>query len=163
MFVTKKSLPRRTFLKGAGAALIAMPFMDAMIPALSAQTRRPFRFGAGGRLGNGRQWFAWIDLRDALDALEWLVDHHELSGAFNVTSPEPVTNAAFTKAVGDVLRRPTFATVPAFVLRLALGDMADELLLASARAVPSNLLESGFRFNHAELRTVLEDTLSPGQ
>lgn len=111
----------------------------------------PFRLGLGGRLGSGEQYLSWISLDDAVRALAHLLAHQDLSGPFNAASPHPCTNAEFTRALGQVLRRPTIFPVPAWVLRLVLGEMADELLLASTRAVPARLLASGFSFAHPEL------------
>ncbi|MSR83925.1 MAG: TIGR01777 family protein [Candidatus Latescibacteria bacterium] len=115
----------------------------------------PFRLGLGGRIGSGRQYLSWISLDDAVRALGHLLDRQDLSGPFNAVSPHPCTNAEFTRALGKVLHRPAVCPVPAWALRLALGEMADELLLASTRAMPRRLLESRFRFEHPGL----EDTL----
>ncbi|OII70349.1 TIGR01777 family oxidoreductase [Streptomyces sp. CC77] len=104
-----------------------------------------FRAGLGGRLGDGRQYWSFISLHDEVAALRHLVDTPELSGAVNLPAPEPVTNREVTAAMGRVLRRPTPFPVPAAVLRLALGDFADDIV-GSQRVLPARLLESGFRF-----------------
>lgn len=112
----------------------------------------PFRLGLGGRLGSGRQWWSWISLTDEVRAMAYCIETEELSGAVNVTSPSPVTNAEFTKQLGAVLRRPSAIAVPATALRLALGsDLAEGLVLASARVMPERLLQSGFSFRHEQL------------
>ncbi|WP_236245300.1 TIGR01777 family oxidoreductase [Streptomyces sp. CC210A] len=104
-----------------------------------------FRAGLGGRLGDGRQYWSFISLHDEVAALRHLVDTPELSGPVNLTAPEPVTNREVTAAMGRVLRRPTPFPVPAAVLRLVLGDFADDIV-GSQRVLPARLLESGFRF-----------------
>ncbi|MDE3200781.1 MAG: TIGR01777 family oxidoreductase [Acidobacteriota bacterium] len=119
-----------------------------------------FRFGVGGRLGSGQQWVSWVSLEDAVDALQFLMHSIEVSGAVNVTAPNPVTNSEFTQALAQKLHRPALFPVPAFALRLAFGRaMADEALLASQRAVPLKLRSSGFRFRHARLQDALRAAL----
>ncbi|MFR9797153.1 TIGR01777 family oxidoreductase [Streptomyces sp. MS06] len=104
-----------------------------------------FRAGLGGRLGDGRQYWSYIALHDEVAALRHLLERSDLSGPFNLTAPQPLTNGEITAAMGRVLHRPTLAAVPAPVLRAVLGEMASEVL-GSARVVPKRLLESGFRF-----------------
>jgi hypothetical protein len=104
-----------------------------------------FRAGLGGRLGDGRQYWSYIALHDEVAAIRHLIDHDELSGPFNLTAPEPLTNREITAAMGRVLHRPTAFAVPAPVLRAVLGGMAGDVL-GSQRVVPKRLLESGFRF-----------------
>ncbi|MCX4739608.1 TIGR01777 family oxidoreductase [Streptomyces antibioticus] len=104
-----------------------------------------FRAGLGGRLGDGRQYWSYIALHDEVAAIRHLLDRDDLSGPFNLTAPEPLTNREITEAMGRVLHRPTVFAVPAPVLRAALGEMAGDVL-GSARVVPSRLLESGFVF-----------------
>lgn len=120
-----------------------------------------FKFGVGGRLGSGHQWMSWVAPADLVRALEWLLTH-EVSGPFNVTSPQPVRNADLTKALARVLRRPALFPAPAFALRLALGGSADELLLASQRVVPGRLLEAGFQFTYPAIEDALRIALRPG-
>jgi uncharacterized protein (TIGR01777 family) len=118
-----------------------------------------FKFGLGGRFGNGKQWWSWISLPDEVRALQWLLDH-ELSGPVNLTAPEPVTNAAFTKALGAVLHRPTLFPIPRFGPALKLGgELARELLYTSSRVVPKKLLDSGFTFEHQDIHTALRAVL----
>ncbi|WP_236240441.1 TIGR01777 family oxidoreductase [Streptomyces sp. CC228A] len=104
-----------------------------------------FRAGLGGRLGDGRQYWSFIALHDEVAALRHIIDTPALSGPVNLTAPEPVTNREVTAAMGSVLRRPTPFPVPAPVLRLVLGDFADDVV-GSQRVLPARLLESGFRF-----------------
>ncbi|MEZ4502959.1 MAG: TIGR01777 family oxidoreductase [Dehalococcoidia bacterium] len=119
----------------------------------------PFRLGAGGRLGNGRQWISWVTLDDATGALEFLLTH-DLRGAHNVTAPGSLTNREFTKVLARVLHRPALLPAPGFALRLALGQAADELLLASTRVAPRRLAEAGFVFEQPELEGALRAVLS---
>ncbi|MGW0764822.1 TIGR01777 family oxidoreductase [Streptomyces sp. NPDC002676] len=104
-----------------------------------------FRAGLGGQLGNGRQYWSYIALHDEVAALRHLIDNEALSGPFNLTAPEPLTNRQITEAMGRVLHRPTLCAVPAPVLRVVLGEMAGDVL-GSQRVLPRRLLESGFGF-----------------
>ncbi|MQA05889.1 MAG: TIGR01777 family protein [Streptosporangiales bacterium] len=113
-----------------------------------------FRLGLGGRLGSGEQYWSWVALADVVRAVRFLLDH-ELRGPVNVTSPYPVTNAEFTRALGATLRRPTPAVAPAFALRAALGEYAGEVL-GSQQAVPRRLLDAGFRFRYPTVREALD-------
>jgi uncharacterized protein (TIGR01777 family) len=118
----------------------------------------PFRLGLGGHLGDGSQWMSWISIHDAVGILRYalLTDLH---GPVNATAPEPVTNREFTRILGRILRRPTLFPVPAVALRLALGEMADRTLLSSTRALPSRLLQSGYRFEYPELEGAVRQVL----
>jgi uncharacterized protein (TIGR01777 family) len=121
----------------------------------------PFRLGLGARLGRGTQQFSWITRRDAVAALAHLVAGDGLSGPFNVTAPQPVTNAVFTRALGRSVHRPAALVVPAVALRLVVGtEMASEFLLASQRAVPDRLAADGFRFTDGELPEALVTALN---
>ena len=115
-----------------------------------------FRLGLGGRLGRGTQYWSWIALLDVVSAIDHILRTPALTGPINLTSPAPVTNRDFTATLGRVLHRPARLAVPAFGLRLALGEMADEALLASARVQPRRLLESGFVFQYPTLDQALE-------
>ena len=119
----------------------------------------PFRAGLGARLGSGRQWMSWVALADVVAAILFALDHDQLSGAVNVTSPNPVTNAEFTRALGRELHRPAFLAVPAFALRAMFGQMADEALLASARVHPAKLQAAGFHFSLPEIDAALRAAL----
>ena len=114
-----------------------------------------FKAGAGTRLGDGNQWWSWVDLDDVLAALEWAMHDDELSGPFNVTAPEPVSNAEFTKTLGHVLRRPAVLAAPNGVVRRGFGGMGEEMFLASQRAAPRRLNQRGFRFEFPELEPAL--------
>jgi uncharacterized protein (TIGR01777 family) len=115
-----------------------------------------FKLGVGGRLGDGRQWMSWIDLQDVVGAIHHLLRSDLLHGPVNFVAPKPVTNAEFSKILGSVLSRPAILPVPAFAARLAFGEMADELLLASQRVEPAKLISSGYPFRFPTLRQSLE-------
>lgn len=119
----------------------------------------PFRFGAGGRVGDGRQWFSWVARDDVLAAIEWAIDGHEVRGAYNVTAPEPVRNRDFAASLGRVMHRPSILPAPAFALRLLFGDLADEVLLGGQRAVPHRTLTDGFRFAWPQAESALHHVL----
>ena len=120
---------------------------------------KPFRFGLGGRLGSGRQYFPWIHLEDAAGTIRHLLDHGE--GPVNLTAPEQVTNADLTRSLARLLHRPALLPAPAPALVAVFGDMAREALLASARAVPARLLGSGFTYRYPTLDAALHRELSP--
>ncbi|MFI0789609.1 TIGR01777 family oxidoreductase [Streptomyces lydicus] len=109
-----------------------------------------FRLGLGGRLGDGSQYWSFISLQDHIRALRHLVDSEELTGPVNLTAPEPVTNREVTAVMGRVLHRPTLCTVPAPVLRVALGEFAGDVL-GSQRVIPRRLLDSGFAYDHPRI------------
>jgi len=142
----------------AGARVVHPRFGVVLSPAGGALRRQLplFRLGLGGPMGSGRQYLSWIALDDAVSALWHLVEREQLSGPFNLCSPLPVTQAEFASRLGATLHRPARLRAPAAALRLALGrQMADELLLASQRAIPARLEASGFRFGHGELGAAL--------
>jgi len=120
---------------------------------------RPFKFGAGGRLGSRRQWMSWVALEDAIDIIQSSIANPEWNGPINAVAPEPVRNAEFAEIVGRILHRPARLSAPAFLLRLALGEMADALLLSSQRAIPERLLQSGYSFRFADLEAALRTML----
>lgn len=115
----------------------------------------PFKIGAGGKLGPGKQWMSWVALDDAVRVVRSMIENETLQGAVNVTAPQPVTNAEFTRLLAHTLHRPAFLAMPAGILRALLGDMADEMLLASQRVVPEVLREHGYQFAHSDLGSAL--------
>ena len=119
----------------------------------------PFKFGVGGKLGSGKQYMSWITLDDVVGVIDHALFNDQLRGSINVVAPNPVTNYEFTKTLGRVLSRPTIFPVPAFAARLAFGEMADAALLASTRAEPARLKESGYVFQHPELESALRQML----
>ncbi len=128
-------------------------------PGALAKMLPVFRLGLGGRLGSGRQWMSWVSPDDAIAALLFALENPSLAGPVNVSAPHPVTNAEFTHTLGRVLHRPALLPAPAFALRLALGEMADEALLASARVLPGKLIGAGFRFTHPRVEDALAAAL----
>ena len=119
----------------------------------------PFRMGLGGKIGTGRQWMSWIDLHDEIGAIRHILTNESLRGPINSVSPQPVTNAQFTKTLASVLSRPAIFPMPAFAARSVFGQMGDELLLASQRVEPAKLSASGYVFQKPDLRKALEDIL----
>ena len=119
----------------------------------------PFRLFAGGKIGTGQQWMSWIAAEDAIEILRFTLENGEVRGPINLISPQPVRNAEFTKTLASVMHRPAFFAAPAFALRLALGEMADALLLSSQRVLPKKLESLGYRLLHSDLRSALEAIL----
>jgi uncharacterized protein (TIGR01777 family) len=128
-------------LGAAGGALAAM--------------RTPFKAGVGGRVGSGKQYMSWIALDDVVGAVEHALVTASLRGPVNVVSPNPARNTEFTKALGRVLSRPTIFPLPAFVVKLAFGQMGEELLLGSQRVDSGKLTASGYKFHYPELESAL--------
>lgn len=124
-----------------------------------AKMLTPFRLGLGGKMGTGRQWWSWIALQDVVGIILHALKTSSLQGPVNAVAPNPARNAEFTKILGAVLSRPTIFPMPAFAARLALGEMADELLLASQRVEPAKLKASGYVFRQPGLRPALEALL----
>ena len=123
----------------------------------------PFRLGVGGKIGSGRQWISWIALEDVVGIIQFALETSLLSGPANAVSPNPVQNAQFAATVGRVLRRPAIFPTPSFALRLALGELADSLLLASQRVYPTKLQRLGYRFLYPDLEPALAAILKrPG-
>ncbi|MGZ4538670.1 MAG: TIGR01777 family oxidoreductase [Blastococcus sp.] len=118
-----------------------------------------FRFGLGGRMGNGRQYWPWISLADEIGAIRHLLTA-DVSGAVNLTGPEPVTNADFTEELGRQMHRPTLLPVPAFALELALGEFGRSSVIGGQCALPVRLQESGYAFTHADLASALRAALA---
>jgi len=118
----------------------------------------PFRFGLGGRLGSGHQWMAWIHLEDAVKLILFAIDLSAIRGAVNATAPHPVTNDEFTSRLATALHRPAVLPVPAFALKLALGEMSG-MLLASQRVLPSVAKSAGFPFQYPDLQSAFDNLL----
>ena len=119
----------------------------------------PFKLGLGGRIGDGSQYWSWIHIADFVSAVRHILRTGGVQGAVNMTAPNPVTNADFTGALAGILKRPAFLPAPAFSLRLVLGELADEGLLASARVAPKKLIENGFQFRYYELALALRHAI----
>ena len=121
----------------------------------------PFRFGLGARLGSGHQYFPWVHLADLIGIIEWAAAHEDLSGPVNVVAPEPATNGEFTDALARAQGHRARLAVPAFALKLAMGDMAGEMLLSGQRMSPVRALQSGFQFRYPLLAEALAEALGP--
>ena len=119
----------------------------------------PFKLGAGGIVGSGKQYWSWIGLHDLTRVIAHCINDDSLEGPVNAVSPQPLTNKEFTKVVGSVLHRPTLIPLPAFMAKIVLGEMAEALLLASTRVVPAKLQKSGFTFDHGDLDSCLKHEL----
>ncbi len=118
----------------------------------------PFRLFAGGRLGTGRQWVPWVHIADEAGAIRFLMESETAAGAFNLAAPHPVTGARFARSLGRAMGRPALVPAPAWLLRLALGEMSD-MLLAGQKAVPGRLLQARYAFHFADLEAALSDIL----
>lgn len=147
---------------GAGARVVRSRTGLVIAPAggLIGRLKPLFSMLLGAKLGDGRQYMPWISLDDAVGALRFLVEREDVSGPVNLTGPAPVTNAEFTRELGAALGRPAPWTVPEFVLRTALGQVADEALLAGQRALPEQLNEHGYPFAHPTLGAALAPVAS---
>jgi uncharacterized protein (TIGR01777 family) len=145
----------------AGIRAVQMRF-GVVLSALGGALQKmllPFRMGVGGKVGNGRQWMSWIAIDDLVGAIQHVIKTDTLRGPVNGVGPGPVRNAEFTKTLASVLSRPAIFPMPGFAARLAFGQMADELLLASQRVEPAKLMASGYVFQKPDLSTALEDIL----
>lgn len=120
-----------------------------------------FKLGGGGKLGDGRQWWSWITIDDVVEAILFSLRSGQIRGPVNFTAPNPVTNAEFTRVLGEVLHRPTIFPVPRFALHLAMGkEAAEETALASTRVLPNRLREGGYKFAYADLGEALQNVMS---
>jgi uncharacterized protein len=119
----------------------------------------PFKLGLGGRIGSGRQYLSWISIDDVVGAILYALNAGQVRGPVNATAPNPATNSEFTRSLAEVLHRPAIFPMPTFAVRALFGQMGDELLLASARVLPSKLQVSGYQFRRPELKTALMSLL----
>jgi uncharacterized protein len=120
----------------------------------------PFKLGAGGRIGSGRQWISWVTLGDAIRVIRFAVENNSVRGPINVVAPNPARNADFAKALATAMHRPALVPTPAFALRLIVGEMADALVLSSQHVTPKRLQAAGFMFEHPELVSALASVLT---
>ncbi len=125
-----------------------------------AKMLTPFKMGMGGKISSGKQYMSWVAIDDVTGAIYHALITDSLKGPVNVTSPNPITNREFTKTLGRVLKRPTIMPMPAIGARLAFGEMANELLLASTRVEPKKLLDVGYHFQYPELEDALKHILN---
>jgi uncharacterized protein len=124
-----------------------------------AKLLTPFKMGMGGKVGSGKQYISWVAIDDAVGAIKLALNDESIRGPLNIVSPHPVTNEEFTKTLGHVLSRPTALAMPAFAVRLAFGEMADEMLLTSQRVIPKRLNDAGYEFEYPELEGALRKHL----
>lgn len=144
---------------GARVASLRFGIILAAHGGALAKMLPPFKLGVGGRLGSGRQWMSWITLAEVVNIVEFALANSQLSGAVNAVAPNPARNSEFTEALAKTLHRPALFPAPPFALRLALGEMADALLLSSQKVLPAKLADAGYRFQQPELATALADVL----
>lgn len=171
--LTEVSAPGNDFLAGLcreweaetargsefGARVVSLRFGIILAAHGGALPRMalPFKFGAGGRLGNGRQWMSWLTLQETVRIVQFALSAPALAGPVNVVTPNPVRNSEFTRVLAKTLHRPAVFPAPAFALRLAVGEMADALLLVSQRVMPTKLLDAGYSFQLPDLSGALAD------
>lgn len=169
--LTEQSGPGRGFLADvareweAATALAAEAGIRTVLPRIGVVLSRrggalarmlpPFRMGVGGRIGSGHQWMSWIVLEDLVELLYRALTDDTIRGPINAVSPQPVTNAAFTKAMAKTLGRPSIFPLPAFAVRAAFGEMGQETLLSSTRVLPTKLQQLGFKFEYNEIYEAL--------
>ncbi|MBT8139671.1 MAG: TIGR01777 family oxidoreductase [Gammaproteobacteria bacterium] len=115
----------------------------------------PFRFGLGGKIGNGEQWMPWIHLADLINIIVYCIENKQLKGPVNGTAPNPVKNKEFTKTLGAVLNRPTLLPMPGFIIKLLMGQMGEELLLSGKRVLPEKVVGAGYQFQYKSLDKAL--------
>ncbi len=120
----------------------------------------PFKLFLGGSIGSGAQWFPWIHLQDEINAILFSIENNQINGPINLTAPQPVRMKEFCKILGNVMQRPSWLNVPSFILKLALGEMAESLLLHGQKVIPKKLIDSGFEFQFPELQDALKNILA---
>ena len=125
--------------------------LSKMLPA--------FKLGLGGPMGNGRQWMSWVHIDDLIGIILYIINSKDITGAVNGSAPNPVTNKIFSSTLARVLKRPAFLPMPAFVLKLMLGEMAEELLLSGQRVMPKKILDAGYHFQYAHLDNALSEVV----
>ena len=134
---------------------LPLTFKGGVLPMLAL----PFRFFAGGPMGSGKQYIPWIHLADEIGAIQFLMDDESTRGAYNLSAPNPLTNADFSRVLGRVLKRPAWLPVPGIAMQFALGELAELLLLSGQRQVPQRLLEAGYKFQFTDAESALKDLL----
>ena len=142
----------------AGVRVVNLRFgpILARVGGMLEKMLMPFKMGLGGKIGSGKQYISWVGIEDAVAAIKLALNDESIHGPLNVVSPKPVTNERFTRALGEVLSRPTVMAMPAFAARLAFGEMADEMLLVSQKVIPKKLQAAGFQFEYSDLETALQ-------
>lgn len=118
-----------------------------------------FKMGLGGKIGDGKQYFSWVHIDDVISGFYFLIENKNASGVYNLTSPNPVTNDNFTKALGNVLNRPTFFPMPELIVKILFGEMGEALLLHGQKVLPKKMQEVGFKFRHPKIENALQDVI----
>ena len=144
---------------GIRTVQLRIGIMLSMSGGALKQMVTPFRYGLGGIIGNGKQYWSWVAIEDVVGAVQHALTHEGLSGPVNVVAPNPVTNIDFTRAIAQTVHRPALFPLPPFAVRLFFGQMGEELMLASARVLPTKLEASGYKFHYPELKPALADIL----
>ena len=146
----------------AGIRVVNMRF--SMVLSLKGgglkSLRTIFRFGLGGRIGHGKQYMAWISIEDIPPVIDFLITQKSINGPVNMAAPEPVTNIEFTKTLALVLNRPAIFIIPATIVRLLKGQMANELILYSNRVIPKKLISAGYKFRFTTLEPAIKNLLT---
>jgi uncharacterized protein (TIGR01777 family) len=119
----------------------------------------PFKLGLGGKIGTGKQWMSWIHLDDLIGIIDYCIKHGNLNGPINSTAPNPITNSLFTEVLGKSLGRPTMFHIPSIVIKLLMGEMGKELLLAGNKVLPLKIENAGFQFKYEHIEKALSDIL----
>lgn len=150
--------------KDAGVRVVNMRFGVVLGKQGGAlkQLVLPFKYFVGGKIGSGQQPFSWIALDDLIKAIDFIINHNEITGPINLVAPQSVTQNEFAKLVGKILHRPTKMVLPAWLLKLITGQMAEELLLRGQHVIPKRLLEEGFVFSYDSLEKALVSILGSG-
>lgn len=151
-----------SFAKEAGVRVVNMRFAPVLgkTGGILEKLKKPFLFGLGGKIGDGRQPFSWIALPDLIQAIEFLFARPYIAGPVNFVAPECVVQEQFAKELAQVLHRPSFAKLPAAVVKIIFGQMGEELLLRGQHVIPTRLLKEGFVFKYPALKQALSDLFS---
>lgn len=149
-------------LDNADVRLVQMRFGVVLSPKGGALARMmpPFKLGLGGRIGDGRQWFSWVTLPELATMVAFVMAEKNLNGPINFVSPAAVTNTELTQILAKVLKRPALFPLPASIVKLAFGEMGEQMLLTSLRVEPRKLIEAGYSFQHAQLQPALAEVIN---
>lgn len=152
------------FAKKAGIRTVNARFGVVLSPDGGAlkEMLGPFRAGLGGKIGNGKQYWSWVGLAELVHMMDFVMQHDSVHGPVNFVARSAVTNAELTRTLSGVLSRPALLHMPVFLAKAVFGEMADEMLLSSCRAVPAKFLEHGYRFQHGDLESTLRAQLGDG-
>ena len=147
----KSDKTRKVFLRTG----VVLGKKGGMLPKIMM----PFKWGAGGHIGSGKQWLSWIHIEDEVNAIIYLLEKEDSEGTYNLTAPEPVRMKDFAKTLGKTLRKPAWLNVPGFILKLIYGDMAKETMLQGQKVIPKRLMDEGFQFRFTKLQDAMDNLL----